>query len=325
MSQPQPQALVSSPLQSKVVEYTPFAATDPIKLTVDMVRNFIAAPTKSGAMPTERDCVKFVMLCKSRLLNPFEGDAYLIGYDSKDGPQFSLITAHQAFLKRAEAHDEYDGMESGVIVTRQGVVEDHIGDIVYDGETLIGAWATVFFKGRSHPMKKRVKLATFNKGYSRWLVDPAGMIVKVAEADALRSSFPSLMAGMYLEHEMATTIEPEKPKPLPMGRVDLRQRTNGDAHRQVLPETPAPAPPEESSGQVFPDEEFSGEAGALLDTLSDLEQRINEAPTVLDLENIAPDLTRQHDFIGPEDHQRLTKLYKERRVALEPKKQKAKT
>ena len=131
------------------------------------------------------------MLCKAKRLNPFEGDAYLIGYDSKDGPSFSLITAHQAFLKRAECNDEYDGMESGVIVSNGGSLVDRIGDFTMDDDKLVGAWARVHFKNRGHAMEKRVKLTTFNKGFGRWNIDPAGMIVKCAEADALRSAFPT--------------------------------------------------------------------------------------------------------------------------------------
>jgi hypothetical protein len=60
----------------------------------------------------------------------------------------------------------------------------------------------VLFKTRSTPVYKRLKLSTFNKGFGRWNVDPAGMIVKCAEADGLRSAFPNSLGGMYLEDEM---------------------------------------------------------------------------------------------------------------------------
>merc|ERR1711991_914366 len=62
----------------------------------------------------------FLMLCRARKLNPFEGDAYLVGYDSKDGAKFSLITSHQALLKRAELCQQFDGMESGLILDWNG-------------------------------------------------------------------------------------------------------------------------------------------------------------------------------------------------------------
>ena len=98
--------------------FVPLGASDEIKLTVAMVRQFVAVPTKSKKEASDIDCIKFIALCKARRLNPFEGDAYLIGYDSQDGPKFNLITAHQAFLKRAEQSPDYDGMTSGLIVKR---------------------------------------------------------------------------------------------------------------------------------------------------------------------------------------------------------------
>src|SRR5436189_2756431 len=100
----------------RIVQFLPLGCTDKIKLAVRIVQNLIAVPTRSGKTCSERDALRFIMLCSARKLNPFEGDAFLIGYDGQNGPEFSLITAHQALLKRAEVHPEFDGMQSGVIV-----------------------------------------------------------------------------------------------------------------------------------------------------------------------------------------------------------------
>jgi phage recombination protein Bet len=186
----------------KAIEYVPFLSEQSIMLTPRMVIRFMCKPTKSGKRATMEQALHFCMLCKARGLNPWEGDAYIVGYDTKDGPEFSLITAHQAFLKRAEVHPEYDGMQSGVIVQRGDDVREEEGDFFLDGDMLLGGWARVLFKTRSTPVYKRLKLSTFNKGFGRWNVDPAGMIVKCAEADGLRSAFPNSLGGMYLEDEM---------------------------------------------------------------------------------------------------------------------------
>ena len=184
------------------VSYVPFQGDESIKLTVPIVVNMIANPTKSGQTPSERDAIKFAMMCRSRKLNPFEGDCFLIGYDTKEGPQFSIVTSHQAFLKRAEVHPEYDGMESGVIVERDDQVLELEGDFTMEGDKLLGGWARVHFKTRKHPMLKRLKLSRFNKGFGQWSANPEGMIVKCAECDALRSSFPTMLGGMYLREEV---------------------------------------------------------------------------------------------------------------------------
>lgn len=220
----------------KFTEFIPFGAQDKIKLSIEMVKNLIAVKTKSGKTCSDTDAIKFIAMCSARRLNPFEGDAFLIGYEGKDGiPTYSLITAHQAFLKRAELHSEYNGMKSGVIIKRGDQVLDLEGDFYMEGDEILGGWATVYFKTREHPMSKRVRLKRFQKAFGIWQEDPAGMIVKCAEADALRSSFPTMLGGLYLreetEHQDAkiatpifkanpATVEVEsKPEPTPLEKV----------------------------------------------------------------------------------------------------------
>jgi len=193
-------AIVKS-TESKFTEYIPFGAQDKIKLSVEMVKSLIAVKTKSGKTCSDTDAIKFIAMCSARRLNPFEGDSFLIGYDGKDGPTFSLITAHQAFLKRAELHPEYNGMRSGVIVKRDENILDLEGDFYLEGDEVLGGWATVHFKNREHSMHKRVRLQRFKKSWGLWMEDPAGMVVKCAEADALRSSFPTMLGGLYLKEE----------------------------------------------------------------------------------------------------------------------------
>ena len=188
-------------------EYVPFGAQDKIKLSFNIILKWLAVKTAKGEVPSEQDLTKFLMTCKAKKLNPFDGDAFLIGYDGKDGPVFSTIVAHQAFLKRAETHPEFDGMESGVIVQTGDTIVDLVGDFFPASARLLGGWATVFFVNRRHPMTKRLKLSTFDKGRSLWKTNPEGMIVKCAEADALRSSFPQLIGGMYLREEMGTDAD----------------------------------------------------------------------------------------------------------------------
>lgn len=186
----------------KTVEYVPFMQDEPIKLSAGLVTKYLCKPTKAGKVCSQEQAIRFVMLCVARKLNPFEGDAFIVGYDGQDGPEFSLITAHQAFLKRAEAHVAFDGMDSGVLVVRNGETVELHGDFHNGDDVLVGAWAKVYRRDRTRPTYRRLKLATFSTGRSRWAKDPAGMIVKCAEADALRSTFPNNLAGMYAEEEM---------------------------------------------------------------------------------------------------------------------------
>lgn len=192
----------------KEIQFVPFGADEQIKLNVAIITKLVAINTKKGHGPSETDCIRFMMLCRARKLNPFEGDCFLQGYDGQDGPVFSLITAHQAFLKRAEVNAEYDGMVSGVIVLDEsGQMQNRVGDFTHKGDELLGGWAVVHFKTRKFPTERRLKLQTFNKGYGRWKDDAAGMIVKCAEADALRSSFPTMLGGLYSAEESHQVID----------------------------------------------------------------------------------------------------------------------
>ena len=174
-----------------------------ISLSSEIVRNFLTRPTASGKQPSDQEVVKFMALCKARELNPWVGDAYLIGYDAQSGPEFSLITSHQALLKRAESQKDYKGMESGVIIkNKSGEIVDVVGAFFTDDDTLLGAWAKVYRKNLTNPIYKRIKLTAFNKGFGRWKIDPAGMIVKCAESAAYRAAFPNVVGDLYTTEEM---------------------------------------------------------------------------------------------------------------------------
>ncbi len=314
-------AVEKSPAKNAVVpteremEFVPFMAKEAIKLSVSIVQTMICVPSKSGRICNVVQAIRFMMLCKARGLNPFEGDAYLIGYDTKDGAQFSLITAHQAFLKRAETHPEYDGMDSGIIVlTKAGELVDREGDFRLEDDRLMGGWATVFFKERKHHMKKRLRLATFKKSYGRWMDDPEGMIVKCAEADALRSSFPTLLGGMYLEDELPAIIDVQSSpsngngshSPL-AGLTSKLKHKEPDLRTLADPEQeyhhPEPVDIEEESDPVAKENQAM-EFNQLLDQcnthaeVDDMQGRAHRWPLV-DVDFIAQDcMDRKHE-LGP--------------------------
>lgn len=270
--------------KKSIVEFTPYGTKDKIQLSIELVKRLVAVKTKTGKTCSDEDAFKFMLMCQARRLNPFEGDAFLIGYDGQHGASFSLITAHQAFLKRAELHPEFDGMESGTIVLRESKIIDLVGDWHMPNDKILGGWATVFFKNRTHPMTKRLRLERFAKQYGIWRDDPAGMIVKCAEADALRSSFPTMLGGMFISEEMlphteeiarpafpenngggtevtTAAAEPEpKPEPRPQlaeaktedpkKKPTLKRRNPTPRSAPTETKTPAPAP---TSHQRFAD------------------------------------------------------------------------
>lgn len=194
------------------MEFVPFGAADRIKLTVKIIQSIVAVPTKSGATCSERDAIKFMMLCQAQRLNPFAGDAYLVGYDSqRNGPTFSLITAHVAMLKRAETSPDYEGMESGIILKNEEsmAITEREGDFFLPDEIVVGGWAKVYRKGRK-PTYRRLAMEQRRPNYPTqfWEGNKAAeQIVKCAESDALRSTFPTLLGGLYTEGERSAIID----------------------------------------------------------------------------------------------------------------------
>jgi phage recombination protein Bet len=249
------------------VMYPAFGSGDHIKLTIKMVQEMIAVPTREGNRPSEREAVGFMMMCRARQLNPWEGDAFLLGYETKDGPKFSLITSHQAFLKRAELNPAHDGMQSGVVVKgTDGKVEELEGDIVFEGYTLLGGWATIYRKDLKYPIHKRLDVTKYRKSYGVWADNPAMMIVKCSEADALRTAYPTMLGGLYLREEMERAglqvdqpSKAEAPKPLfvssvkpadvpPQGSTPPPETTQAPESEPEKPKRTRKAKDEEHSG-----------------------------------------------------------------------------
>lgn len=184
------------------VKYIPFGEQREIALTMSHVDQWIQVRTKKGLSAAKADIIKFVKMCEAQLLNPWTGDAFLVGFDTEQGPRFQLLVAYKALAKRAEANENYDGIEAGIIVESNGDIISRVGAFPHPGDELVGAWARCHRKDRSHPFEARIKRASYDKRRSRWKDDPEGMLVKVAKAATLREAFPTITGGLYVEEEL---------------------------------------------------------------------------------------------------------------------------
>ena len=193
-----------------------------ITLTPDIVRKYLVSG--SGNV-TDQEIAMFISLCRYSHLNPWVHEAYCIKYGSSPA---TMVVSKEAFQKRAEANPAYDGASSGIVVE-----DDQTGEAVYrtgtlkrPGETLIGGWAEVYRKDRTHSTRVEVSLDEYigrksdGSVTSMWASKPATMIRKVAMAQALREAFPSAFGGMYTAEEQGTAepemtavpISPEEPQ-----------------------------------------------------------------------------------------------------------------
>ena len=166
-----------------------------VQVTPDDVRRYICENA------TEKEVGLFLQLCQSQRLNPFVKDAYLVKYGSAPA---SMITSYQVFNRRACKDPNYNGINSGVVVMRDGEVIHKRGAACYKkaGEELIGGWAEVRFKDGRESAYAEVALDDYSTGKSNWAKMPGVMIEKCAKAAAWRLAFPDTFQGMYAAEEM---------------------------------------------------------------------------------------------------------------------------
>lgn len=184
---------------------------DEIKLTPSIVQNYIVG---TDATITMQEFKLFTELCKVRKLNPFLREAYLIKY--KSGTPASIVVGKDAIVKRAVLNPNFNGMESGIIVTNdKGEVIERPGTFKLPSELLVGAWAKVYRKDWQFPIYSSVSLEeTIQKKSdgsvnSNWSKQPATMIEKVAKVRALREAFVEDLSGMYEAEEMNVELPTE--------------------------------------------------------------------------------------------------------------------
>lgn len=201
-----------------------------IKLTPSIVQNYIVG---SNSSITPAEFKFFTELCKVQKLNPFLKEAYCIKYGDEPA---TIVVSKDVFVKRAVAHPQYDGKETGIIVmTENGETKERNGCFFAPDETVIGGWARIYRKDREHPeymsvsvqeVANRKKDGTFN---SNWTNKKATMVEKVAKVRALREAFIDDLQGLYVEEE----FEADKPDPVPEDIKNDAVETTGEMIEQV--------------------------------------------------------------------------------------------
>ena len=181
----------------------------------------------SGARvpPTVDELKLFIKVCQGKNLNPFLREAYLIKYDEK--APASIVIGKDAAIKSANSTPMFDGLAAGIIVQRKDKAEYLDGAFFLKGDVIVGGWAKVYRKDRSHPSTATVSLAEYGSNQSTWRSIPATMIRKVAVVQALREAFPEEMGGLYDSAEMQQALP---------DHVDLLKET-GHVVEAIKPES----------------------------------------------------------------------------------------
>ena len=227
-----------------------------VKLTPGIVAKYVIT---GGQQVDDREIFGFMAKCQARRLNPLAGDAYMTAYKNKKTGRVeaSVIVSKDYFVRTATQQPGFDGLKAGVVVwdKRTGQMKYREGTIYGKAsEDLVGGWAEVYDKGRSHPSRAEVSLEEYDQHRSLWLSKPATMIRKVALVQALREAYPGAYGGIYDRDEM-----PEPPEPV------AEQAAEVEREAQAAPPDPAPQPQQEASEPEYEEPEeakYDGPANA---------------------------------------------------------------
>lgn len=208
--------------EKKPSTVTFMAGGQQITLTPETVRAYLVSGDPQNV--TYQELAMFINLCKFNGLNPWLREAYLIKFGSSPA---TLVVGKEAYMKRAESHEAYDGFEAGIIVCDQetDAIDYRTGCFVLEGENIVGGWAEVWRKDRKKPFRIEVPIGEYigrkknGEVNGQWATKPATMIRKVALSQALREAFPSLlgMGGAMTAEEQNVPEEylPDAPVEIP--------------------------------------------------------------------------------------------------------------
>ena len=217
--------------------------------------------------PTDDEVRMFLAICQQSGLNPFTQEVYGIKYSAKDKMQ--IITSKDAFVKRARAHPQFKGLEAGIIVIREGKVEELVGSFMLGNDKLVGGWARAHLKDMSVPFEDKVALDEYDKGRGTWNTLQKTMIRKVAIVHVLREAFPEVFSKVYDESEM----DQAHPNRDLIKDIQKKQEV-GEATivetESVTKEPPAPLNP------VLPETEVTIPETEVIETATELPQTVEK-------------------------------------------------
>lgn len=175
-----------------------------VNLTGGMVKSYL---TRGNETVTDQEIVMFINLCRYQKLNPFLNEAYLVKFK---GAPAQIITSKEAYMKRAFEHPKFDGLKAGIIIKRGDEVMELEGSFSLPGDILLGGWAEVYVKDKSHPYVTKINVEEYSKGQATWKAMPKTMIRKTALVHALREAFPENLGTLYTDdEEIDKTVEDE--------------------------------------------------------------------------------------------------------------------
>ena len=176
---------------------TPQQTKEPRKWTEDEI-NTIKNTVAKGA--TDEELKMFLSLASAHGLNPFQHEIWFV----KMGDKNTIITARDGYLKIAQNSPHFLGLESDVVYAGDKFLKDkdgiHHSYTLSNRGSIVGAYAMVYRDDRKVPAYFFAPFSNYTKRGGVWQQYPHAMIVKVAEAMALKRAFA--INGLVTQEEV---------------------------------------------------------------------------------------------------------------------------
>ncbi|MGV3060654.1 phage recombination protein Bet [Streptococcus hyovaginalis] len=229
---------------NQIVEAKGDFLTNPQLLNSSIIRKYLDPQGKAS----DEELAYFIAQAKAQNLNPFTKEIYFIKYGNQPA---QIVTAKAAFEKKADSHPQFDGSESGVIYEQNGEIKRSNGAFIPKGADILGGWAKVYRKDRSHPTEIEVSFEEYDNSKIRkegevnsygkpnkpntWDNMPCVMIRKVALVTAYREAFPSELGNSYDADELQLDTTPKDVTPVEtQEEVKARKMSQIEQQRQEM-------------------------------------------------------------------------------------------
>jgi phage recombination protein Bet len=194
----------------------------------------VALVKRTVAKDATNDELKMFMHLSGKYnLDPFAKEIWFL----KMGGTPTITTSRDGYLKIANEHPAFDGLASDVVYAKDSFSKTPDGVShtygVGDRGAILGAYALIFRKDRKFPIYVFAPMKDYQKPSNIWKTYPHAMILKVAEAMALKRAFS--LSGLVTVEELGTPdtketvdaqfthVAPEKETPAPTQVHSLRE------------------------------------------------------------------------------------------------------
>lgn len=143
---------------------------------------------------TEPEFMLFAEMCRATGLNPATKEIWAI----KAGGRLQLMTGINGFMRIANSHPQFDGMETS---------------FEWDGKQLVSCTVKVHRKDRKFPSVATAYWSEYSKKTPIWAQMPSVMLSKCAKSLAIREAFIQELGGLYTAEEMPASFAAPTPQP----------------------------------------------------------------------------------------------------------------